>query len=66
MVTSHYVSSTGHVSLYKLRYIVVVVVSISCLTGKCAAQKLKKPFEVLVYGHVYIIMTNYGHIKKTK
>ena len=25
------------------------------LTGKCAAQKLKKTFPVLVYEHVYII-----------
>ena len=30
-------------------------VSISRLTGKCAAQKFKKTFVVLVYGHVYII-----------
>ena len=31
-------------------------VSISRLTGKCAAQKIKKnTFAVLVYGHVYII-----------
>ena len=30
-------------------------VSISCLTGECAAQKLKKTFAVPVYGHVYII-----------
>ena len=29
--------------------------SISRLTGKCAAQKLKTTFAVLVYGHVYII-----------
>ena len=59
MVTSHHVSSTGHVSLYKLRYIVVVVVSISCLTGKCAAQKIKKTFEVLVYGHHYNQLWSY-------
>ena len=30
-------------------------VSISRLTDQCAAQKLKKTFAVLVYGHVYII-----------
>ena len=30
-------------------------VSISSLTGKCTAQKLKKTFAVLFYGHVYII-----------
>ena len=30
-------------------------VSISSLTGKCIAQKLKKTFAVLFYGHVYII-----------
>ena len=30
-------------------------VSISSLTGKCAAQKLKKTFAVLVYGYFYII-----------
>ena len=29
-------------------------VSISRLTGECAAQKIKKTFAVLVYGHVYI------------
>ena len=29
-------------------------VSVSSLTGECAAQKLKT-FAVLVYGHVYII-----------
>ena len=27
-------------------------VSISSLTGKCTAQKLKKTFAVLFYGHV--------------
>ena len=31
----------------------------SCLTGKCATQKLKS-HAVLVYGHVHIIW----HIKK--
>ena len=32
------------------------IVSISSLTGKCAAQKLKKNLSaVVVYGHVYII-----------
>ena len=31
-------------------------VSISSLTGKCAAQKLKKKIAVLVHGHVYIII----------
>ena len=30
-------------------------VSISSLTGECAAQKIKKTFAVLVYGHVYMI-----------
>ena len=30
-------------------------VSTSRSTGKCAAQKNKKTFAVLVYGHVYII-----------
>ena len=25
------------------------------ISGECAAQKLKKTFAVLVYGHVYII-----------
>ena len=30
-------------------------VSISSISGKCAAQKNKKTFAVLVYGHVYII-----------
>ena len=28
---------------------------ISSLTAKCKAQKLKKTFAVLFYGHVYII-----------
>ena len=32
-------------------------VSISSLTGKCAAEKLKKTSAVLVYEHVYIIWT---------
>ena len=31
------------------------LVTISRLTGECAAQILKKTFAVLVYGHVYII-----------
>ena len=34
-------------------------VSISSLAGECAAQKNKKTFAVLVYGHVYIIWSYY-------
>ena len=33
-------------------------VSITSLTGKCRAQKLKKTFAVLFYGHVYIIWSS--------
>ena len=34
-------------------------VSISSLAGECAAEKLKKTFAVLVYGHAYIIWSYY-------
>ena len=39
-------------------------VSIFRLTGKCAAQKLKKPFAVLVYVHVsmYIYLVYVHHM----